>query len=155
MTRKATTRKLARRGEHTLLPIVDDELVEIRLGTRCLPSLIFRAEDGSEAELTFEDCITLGRSEGECILRGSKAGTTFNPKELGPLLELLGAKVIDATAEKSGSLRIVFSNSMELRVIPSTGGYEAWHFQYPRPGRPFASNAVRILALTGADGRLI
>ena len=137
-----------------MLPILGDTLVEVRINTCCLPALFFKAEDESEAELTFEDCITLKSGNEERLLQGSKPGITFNPKGLAPLLELLGSQVTDAMAEKNGHLRVTFSNKIVLSVR-SSDGYEAWHFQYPRSGRVIGSNVDRFVSLTGADGHLV
>ena len=148
------SKKLRSRGRHTVLPIVGDTLVAVRLSMCSLPALVFKAEDGSEAELTIEDCTTLRRGEREQLLEGSKPGSSFNPKELAPLLELLGSAVIDAVAEKEGLLRISFSNKLVLEVAPSHG-YEAWHFHSPRPGRPAGGDRDQAIALHGGHGHLI
>jgi hypothetical protein len=148
------TKKLSGRGRHTVLPIVGDALVEVRLSTRSLPALVFRAADGSESELRIADRLSLRRGECERVLEGSQPGATFNPKELSPLLELLGGEVRDAVAEEEGRLRVVFANQLVLEATPSADG-EAWHFQYPRPGHPPGGKVGQFVALTGAPGRLI
>jgi hypothetical protein len=148
------SKKLMSRGRHTVLPIVGDTLVEVRLSMRSLPALVFKKEDGSEAELTIEDCTTLRRGEQEQLLEGSKPGSSFNPKELAPLLELLGTEVIDAVAQQDGLLRVAFSNKLVLEIAPSHG-YEAWHFHYPRPGRPMGGEHEQAISLHGAHGHLI
>jgi hypothetical protein len=147
-------KKLQERGRDTVLPIVGDMVVEIRLSIRTLPAIVFRAPDGGESEITVEDCIVLRRGNQEDILEGSKPGTTLNPKTLGPLLELLESEVKDAVGEREGKLRIEFSNSLVMEVC-CTSGYEAWHFQYPRPGRPKEADNVRHISLHGAHGRVI
>ena len=128
-------RKLTTRGRDTVLPILGDTLVELRLSVHSAPALVFRAADDSEAELTIEDGICLRRGDQEQLLEGSKPGESFNPQALAPLLELLGGEVADAVAEKEGRLRVAFSNKLVLEVNPSHG-HEAWHFRYPRLGRP-------------------
>ena len=148
------SKKLTSRGRHTVLPIIGDTLVEIRLSVCHLPALIFKAEDDSEAEITIEDCTTLRRGDQERLLEGSKPGTSFNPKELAPLLELLGSTVTDAVAEKEGLLRIAFASKLVLEVAPSHG-YEAWHFHSPCPGRPAGGDRDQAIALHGAHGHLI
>jgi hypothetical protein len=145
------SRKFTARGRYTVLPIVGNTLVEVRLGTCRLPALIFRAADGSEAELTIEEAVTLTRGKQVQLLEGSKPGETFSPRELAPLLDLLGSEVTDALAEKEGQLRIEFTGNLLMTVTPSHG-YEAWHFQYPPPG---AGAGAKHVGLTGADGRLI
>jgi hypothetical protein len=144
-----TARKLQARGRHTVLPIVGDMVVEIRLSVRTLPAIVFRAPDGGESEITVEDCIVLRRGNQEYVVQGPKPGTTFNPMALSPLLELLQSEVKDAVAEREGKLRIEFSNSLIMEVC-STTGYEAWHFQYPRPGRPKGADNVHHISLHGA-----
>src|SRR5262245_32446465 len=148
------TKKLTRRGLHTVLPIVGDSLVEVCLSTCRLPTLVFKAEDGTEAELTIKESILLKRGEQELFLTGSKPGETFDPKGLAPLLELLGSKVTDALAERIGPLHISFSDSLTLSIVPSHS-CEAWHFQYPRPGRPIGGNIHHLVSVTGDHGRLI
>jgi len=148
------SKKLTSRGRHTVLPIVGDTLIEIRLSMCAMTALVFKAEDGSEAEITIEDCTTLWRGDQERLLEGSKPGTSFNPKELAPLLELLGITVTDAVAEREGLLRIAFANKLILEVAPSHG-YEAWHFHSPRPGRPAGGDRDHAIALHGALGHLI
>jgi hypothetical protein len=148
------TKKLTPRGRHTVLPIIGDTLVEVCLSTCRPPTLVFKGADGSESELRIEDSITLNRGEQERLLDGSMPGESFKPETLSPLLELLGSEVMDAVAEKEGRLRVVFSNALTL-VVASSRGYEAWHFQYPRPGRPTGGNLNQFVALTGAYGRLI
>jgi hypothetical protein len=115
---------------------------------------VFKASDESESQLSIEDHIILSRGDNAQILEGSKPGTSFCPRELFPLLELLGSEVTGAVATKDGELRIAFSNKLVLSISPSSDG-EAWHFQYPRPGRPVAGNPSQFVALTGAPGRLI
>ncbi len=149
-----TTRKLTRRGRSTVLPIVGDTVVEVRLSTRTMPALVFLASDWTEAELAIEDRITLGRGGEERVLEGSKPGVTFDPNSLAPLVELLGCEVTEAVAEWDGRLRIEFSNKQTLRIDPSHG-YEAWHFRHPRPGRPSGGASESALSVTGAHGRLI
>jgi hypothetical protein len=144
-------RQLTTRGRHTVLPILGDTLVELRLSARSAPALVFRAADDSEAELTIEDGICLRRGDQERVLDGAKPGESFNPPALAPLLEFLGSEVTDALAEKEGRLRVAFSNGLALEVVPSHG-YEAWHFRYPRPGSSCGGKAV---ALTGVHGHLV
>lgn len=148
------SKKLTSRGRHTVLPIIGDTLVEIRLSTCNPPALVFKAEDGSETELRIEDRMKLRRGDQEQLLEGTKPGSSFNPKELAPLLELLGCAVIDAVAEKEGLLRIAFSNKLVLEVV-SSHSYEAWHFHSPRPGRPVGGDLNHAIILYGANGHLI
>ncbi len=146
------SKKLVKRGRHTVLPITPDILVELQLGQ--MTTLVFRAGDGSESELRIEDRIVLSRGTHELVLEGSKMGESFNPRELGPLLELLGCEVEDAIAEHDGLLSIRFSNQLTL-AIRSTTGYEAWHFQSPRPGRPAGGPTGKFVGLSGGPGRLL
>ena len=129
-------------------------MTELRLSTVSLAAMVFRNADGEESEIVFEDRIVLRHGRQERVLNGSRPGADFDPKELAPLLELLGNNVTDAVADKEGRLRIAFANAWVLEVVPSTA-YEAWHFQYPRPGRPAGGNVERHVGLTGANGRLI
>ena len=76
----------------------------------------------------------------------------MNPR--APLLELLDCDEIDAIVEKDGRLYIEFSNRISLSVTPTTA-YEAWHFQFPRPGRPSGGSRDQFISVAGAHGRLI
>jgi hypothetical protein len=147
-------KKLLSRGQHTVLPLAGDRLVEISFSTASFPVLVFAASDGLGSELRVHDRIILRRGESEQVLDGAKPGETFNPKTLSPLLELLGTEVREAIAEKQGRLRLHFSNDLYFEV-PVTGAGEAWQFQYPRPGRPYSQGTGRALSVIGAPGRLI
>lgn len=149
-----TARKLTARGRHTVLPILGDRLVELRLSVCSAPALVFRAVDDGEAEITIEDGICLRRGDQVRRLEGAKPGASFNSQALAPLLELLGSEVTDALAEQEGRLRVTFSNELVVEVVPSHG-YEAWHFRYPRPGRPAGGTREQAVAVTGAHGRLV
>jgi hypothetical protein len=149
-----TVRKLTARGRGKVLPILGDALIELRLSACSAPALVFRGADRGEAELTIADGICLQRGDQTRQLDGAKPGESFNPQALTPLLELLGSEVTDARAEPDGRLRVAFSNALVLEVVPSHG-YEAWHFRYPRPGRPVGATRGPAVALTGGHGRLI
>jgi Family of unknown function (DUF6188) len=147
-------KKLVRRGRDTLLPVVGDTLTEISLSATSGPVLVFRAADGGESEVRIEDRITLTRGGSEQVLDGAKPGPTFDPRKLSPLLAILGEPVADAIGTTDGELRLTFANEWVLGVA-STTGYEAWHFQYPRPGRPVGSKLNRIVAVTGTRRHLL
>jgi hypothetical protein len=134
------SKKLVQRGRHLVLPIVGDTVRELKLGR--LTTVVFSAESSVESELQIEEAITLIRGHHELTLEGSKPGGTWNPKALGPLLDLIGCRVVDALAEQEGLLRITFSNGLVMEIRPSTG-YEAWHFHSPP------------ITLRGAGGRLL
>lgn len=138
------SKKLTGRGRHTVLPIIGDTVRELKLGR--LTALVFCSDEDGESELLIEDAVTLIRGSHERTLTGSKHGETWNPRELGPLLELIGCTVVDALAEHEGLLRITFSNELVMEVC-STTGYEAWHFHYPRPGYPgrVAGNPIALI----------
>jgi hypothetical protein len=147
-------KKLQKRGQRLILPIVGDTVSEVVLSTCRMPAVVFRDADGNESEIHFEEAITLARGDSESVLHGSRPGVTFNPCELSPLVELLGTLVTEAIASEDGSLRVTLSNEQVLSVLPSSG-YEAWHFQYPRGGRPVSGDITQYLSVTGDDGRLI
>ncbi len=148
------TKTLRRAGRHTILPVVGDTLVELTIGVSKLPLFVFRAEDGGESELRIEDCLLVMRDDHEILKVESKRNARFDPQGLSPLLCLLGCEVTEAIAEESGRLRVDFSNGFQLRVTPTTG-FEAWHFQFPRPGRPVGGPLDQLIAITGAHGHLI
>lgn len=151
-------KKIAQRGKHLTLPLVGDTVSEICLGISTPATLIFQDAAGGHSQLQFEEAITLHHDGADLYLLGSRPGSTFDPKQLHPLLGLLGTNVVDAWAHKAGALEISFSNGSVLRVIPETG-YEAWHFQYPRPGRPpgrsVGGNINDVIIIHGAEGHVI
>jgi hypothetical protein len=155
MMKKQSQKKYCeRKGENLILPIVGDIASEIVLSMRQQPCLIFRDTDGNESQISFEESILLSRDGRDAELTGSKPGVTFNPRSLSPLVELLGSEVTEAIAYREGALWISFSSRHALNVVPNSG-YEAWHFQYPRPGRPIGGKLEHFVSVTGADGRLI
>lgn len=143
-------KKLSGRGRHTTLPIIGDMVLELKLGR--MTALVFKSDEDGESELLIEEPIAFIRGSHERMLTGSKPGETWNPRELAPLLELIGCTVVDALAEKEGRLRITFSDELVLEVRPETG-YEAWHFHYPRAGY-LGREVGEPIPLIGAVGRL-
>jgi hypothetical protein len=146
-------RSLATRGRHTVLPIEGSLLAEVCLAIDRIVALVFRDPAGNEAEVTVEDKIVLARGTEERVLEACRPGTSFDPKGLHPLLNLLGSRVREAIAQHTGELRITFADGLVLQIT-STTGHEAWHFAKPRPGRPISSPGPHI-GITGAAGRLI
>ena len=147
-------KKFTPRGRHRTLPIAGDTLSEICLGISTHATLVFRDTTGGESQLQLAEAISLHQHGKDFHLPGARPGSTFDPKQLHPLLELLGTTVVDAWAHHDGPLEIAFSNGSVLRVIPQ-GDYEAWHFQYPRPGRAIGGDLKGYTSLQGANGRLI
>ena len=144
---------LTGRGRHTVLPIVGDTLVELRLEAGGRPAFVFGAAGGGESELTVEGPVRLRRGEYERPLRGARPGPGFDPRGLAPLVELLGGEVRDAVAGADGRLRVAFANGMALEVAPAGPG-EGWEFRRPRPARR-AGGRGRPCFLAGAPGRLV
>lgn len=147
-------KRFTARGRHVTLPIVGDTLLETCFGVSRLVTLVFLDPAGGESQLQIEEAVTLHRNGVDLYLPGSRPGVTFDPKQLHPLLALLGAAVEDAWAHHDGPLEIRFSDGSALRVTPETG-YAAWHFQYPRPGRHPGGSLNDFISLHGDDGRLI
>ena len=145
-------KRLTKRGEHTVLPIDGCILSEIIFSIDRLPVLVIRGME-EESQVTIEDQIVLLHGSAETVLPYSKPGAGFAPERLNPVLDLLGLRISDALALKDGTLQIEFEGSFVLKVT-STTGYEAWHFQLPRPGRP-ASGSGHQVSLHGAAGHLI
>jgi len=73
---------------------------------------------------------------------------------MSPLLEFIGTEVIGATAYADGRLVLSFSNAMTIEIF-SKHGYEAWHFQFPRAGRPPGGDVAYHISLYGTDGKLV
>jgi hypothetical protein len=147
-------KQIVQRGRHVTLPISGDTLSEICFGICTLATLVFRDSVNGESQLQLEEAVTLHQYGVDLCLTSSRPGSTFDPKRLGPLLDLLGASVVDAWARHDGLLEVTFSNGSVLRVAP-TGSYEAWHFQYPRPAQPAGGKIEDHISLHGAAGRLL
>ena len=137
-----------RQGRHTVLPIVGDTVIEFCVSSQHGPQIIVADASHQESIITLADPIHIGR------------GTDMNTvdpnrlSQLSPLLELVRTQVTVAMARENGRLELEFSNTMKLEVC-STTGHEAWHFQFPRPGRPPSGNVARHISIHGADGHLI
>lgn len=145
-------KRLTKRGQHTVLPIGGDILSEMIFSADRLPVLVFRGME-EESQVKIQDQIVLLHGSAEQMLPHSQPGASFDPERLKPVLDLLGLRVSDALALKDGTLQIEFEGSFMLKVT-STTGYEAWHFQLPRPGRP-ASRSGHQVSLHGTAGHLI
>ncbi|MCP4251730.1 MAG: hypothetical protein GY778_32245 [bacterium] len=145
-------KKLAKRGQHTVLPIRGGILSEMTFSVDRSPIFVFRSDE-AESEVEIEDQIVLVRGSAEELLPYSKPGSSFDPKRLGRVLDLLGLRVNDALAMKDGTLQIEFAGGLILKVT-STTGYEAWHFCLHRSGRP-GSDPGHQITLHGAAGHLI
>jgi hypothetical protein len=131
--------KLTLRGRNRTLPIIGDKLTELTIASSGTPTLVFRDGAGGEAELRIADAITLHRGDVEVAIRGSDNKTLRDPRDLHPLLELVGAAVVEAWTGRTGTLEIRFANEWTLRVTP-VGPYTAWDFVCPRPGRQRGGN---------------
>ena len=148
------TKKFIKRGMNVEIPIIGDKVTEIRLSLNKMPRLIFQDFQGEESQITFEETITLSRPNEQITMKGSKPGTSWYPQGLTPLVELLGLEIREALAYQDGALFLRFSNEWELRVNPQSG-FEAWHFQYPRPGEAVGGDRGLHISLIGDHGRLI
>ncbi len=141
-------KRLTLRGRHTILPIVGDTVVEIHVSAHRGPVIILADVDGRESMIELADQFTIGRGIDLRAIEHQHA------TQLSPLLELVGATVTEALASAEGRLELVFSNAMRLEVA-STTGYEAWHYQYPRPGRPPSGDIANAISLHGGAERLL
>src|SRR3954453_9489728 len=102
--------RITQRGESSVLPIVGHMVGEVRLRASQSPLLVFSHDSDGEAELTFGSAIvTLWRGKQEQILDEAQPGAAWNPRAFAPLASLLSCRVIDAIAEKHGTLRLDFS----------------------------------------------
>ncbi len=137
-----------RQGRRTFLPIVGDTVIAICVSSQHGPQIIVADANHQQSIIELADQIHIGR------------GTDMNtidpnqPIQLSPLLELVRTQVTVAMAHANGRLELEFSNTMKLEVH-STTGYEAWHFQFPRPGRPLSGDVASHISIHGADGHLI
>jgi hypothetical protein len=139
---------LIQRGRHTVLPIVGDTVAEICIAAHRGPAIIVVDADRNESIIELSDRFTIERSAEIRMIEYNQAN------RLSPLLELVGATITAAIARAEGRLELAFSNALRLE-IGSTTGYEAWHFQFPRPGRPPGGDVANHISVHGADGHLI
>lgn len=145
-------KKLTKRGQHTVLPILGGVVSELTFRVDGCPIIVFRGTE-AESQLEIEDQIVLVSRSGEELLPYARPGSDFAPGRLGRVLDLLGLRVNDALATKDGMLQVEFEGGWMLKVA-STTGHEAWHFHLPRPGRP-AGAAAHQISLHGAAGHVI
>lgn len=134
-------------GRHTGLPIVGDTVAEVCIASHRGPAIIFADAGRQESIIEVADQFSIGRGTEMCTVPHDQ------PHLLSPLLELVDATVAGATAHADGRLRVEFSNRMRMEVA-STTGFEAWHFQFPRPGRPPGGDAANHISIHGSDGQL-
>lgn len=139
---------LAQQGRHTVLPIVGDTVTEICIAAQRAPAIILADADRRESIIELADRFNIGRGTELHTIEINHANL------LSPLLELLGTTVTAAIAGADGRLELGFSNALHLEIC-STTGYEAWHFQFPRPGRPPGGDVANHISLHGAGGHLI
>jgi hypothetical protein len=139
---------LTQRGRHIILPIVDDTVAEICIAAHRGPAIIFADADRHESIIELADRFSIGRGTEMRTIEYDHANL------LSPLLELVGTSVTAAIAFADGRLELAFSNALQIEIGSSTG-YEAWHFQFPRPGRPPGGDVANPISLHGADGHLI
>jgi hypothetical protein len=144
---------LGREGRRTLLPIIGDTVVAVCISTNQDPELVFCDPDGQQSMIRLSDRFSIGRGLSNVVIEKFSCSARSDPTSLSPLLGLLGSQVTGATAFQDGRLELSFSNSLKLEVF-STTGYEAWHFQYPRPGRPPGGDLSNPISVHGADGHL-
>lgn len=85
------------------------------------------------------------------MIHGTKPGKGFWRVDLHRLDYLIGNRVKDAVARYNGCLILSFETGERLE-IESTTGYEAWHFQYPRPHTRSVKHPISV---HGAQGFLI
>jgi hypothetical protein len=135
-------------GRHTVLPIVGGTVAEICIAAHRGPAIIIADAERHESIIELDDRFRIGRGTNMQTVEHDR------PDHLPPLLELVGASVTAALASVDGRLELAFSNALKLE-IGSTTGHEAWHFQFPRPGRPPGGDVANHISLHGAHGHLI
>lgn len=76
--------------------------------------LTFCDELDQPSEIAIHGAIRLSRGSDERLLNGAKAGKEYNPRELSPLVDLLGSRVEGVWSEKGEDqariLALGFSN---------------------------------------------
>ncbi len=90
--------------------------------------LILCDEFDRHAELAFDGDLILRRGETALLLTGATPGVTFSPRELHPLMELLGAQV-EAVTVKANEIRIYFSNRWELAAGDDDYNEPTWRLR--------------------------
>ncbi|WP_339730350.1 DUF6188 family protein [uncultured Gimesia sp.] len=142
-------KKLCKRGRDIILPIGSDTLVSF-----CdtgLTGMIFESQDSEQSLILFEDELRIIDSDNSRIIHGTKPGKGFWHADLHRLDHLIGIQLKEAVARHDGCLILIFETGERLE-IESTTGYEAWHFQYPRPD----TRTVRhLISVHGTHGSLI
>jgi len=107
--------------------LVGTRIVELRLSTLgCAVRLYFVGDDSSVTELSIGGPISLIRGESAISLSGAIPGLSFDPKQLSPLAELLGALVTEATVDRGGELSLGFEHNLVLHAGLEEDGYPAW-----------------------------
>ena len=107
--------------------LVGTRIVELRLSTLgCAVRLYFVGDDSSVTELSIGGPISIGRGESTISLSGAIPGLSFDPKQLSPLAELLGALVTEATVDRGGELSLGFEHNLVLHAGLEEDGYPAW-----------------------------
>ena len=147
-------KRLDQKGQHTLLPIVGDSVVTICVSVNRDPEIVTADTNDQHSSIELSDRFTIGRGTNSQTIERHHQQSPFDGRTMSPLLELIGATVTGATAYSDGRLELSFSNSIILETA-STTGYEAWHFQYPRAGRPPGGDVSNHISLHGAAGRLL
>jgi len=137
-----THKKITDRGAYVIPPVAGDEFSELRVGHH-KATLIFQDSHGASSQLELWEAITLVQGDVEIYMNGCKPGCTSHPNAFTPLLDMLGAMVVDARASRNGMLEIDLSNGWKMRIVPDSG-YEAWEFK----GWGYSS-------IIGADAHLI
>ena len=100
--------------------------MEVRLSLVHSTRMIFHSQDRAEARIDIDHEIVLTRGEQELTLAGARTGVHRRPRELSPLVELIGSHVTEALAHTEGSLHLAFDNKWSLTVTPEV--WEGWHF---------------------------
>ncbi|BDI30004.1 hypothetical protein CCAX7_20550 [Capsulimonas corticalis] len=136
------------------MPIVGDSVSELCLSASRPFAIVFQDASNEESHLTLEQDILLKRGDVERRVPSYRSNAPFDPSQLSPLLDLLGSMVTDTCAYHDGRLEVTFSCQWSLLVLPIES-YEAWRFQYPRPGRPIGGNLAHAQSLGGYEGGLV
>lgn len=136
-----TKSQFVTRGSRIVLPITDFIVETILLCRFVMPSLVFSSRNYRCTLDIQSSNIKMSRGANVLLTVMIDEVRLIESSKWCPMLDLIGAEVKNAWAEKHGGLNIEFSNKLMLSIKPEV--YEGWHFR--------SDDA----SLIGADGRLI
>lgn len=84
-------------------------------------------------DLALAEVLTLTRDHDQLELMGARPGSSHNPRELAPLLDLLGERIEHVRLQPGGELTLTFSNDWTLAVGVTEFGESGWQLRHGKP----------------------